>query len=612
MLTREYDHSCYESIKSYIHQLQEWVCLLCQKQRQTQQYLRDTGQPQATVAESRTTESSNAVKSSAELPGTGQPGFRKQDASYNTQRKQQQNDTHIAEAETLRTRSGVDAREHKTYIDNTVQSSLHKRDNPFSKQQDERTMDSRDATAVESQHVKHKEEARALQNCSHVPAEHESFKQDTSVHRQHYVPNADALNAMRPEGETWKPQGGRIAKEHNTSIRETIERDEQDPMHDSQRDQHKPDIRSAKKPDADISLTRSNSQTMEHKTYYVHEDSGPELHKQDALCDRQRDLHKAAIRKTGSENRLTRSSSQEQKAYIHGTEPDLRKQEAPHRSEYEVQKPDTRQTGQSAADLRNTRSHDKTYLHETDEYDLRKQDTTGSAQHYAQPADDSLRWHRKEDIPITRSGSQEHNTYIRQTDQSESQKHDTPRNRHHDAQQSDGRIPEQRDEETVHARIGFQVMGHTYYIQETPELDLRKPDIERNIQRDLQEADDNKAKQPEVETPPTRSGGKAKVLPSYIHASADPGLQAVDKNYVDQGIVPDKSFEDELAKHRTDDRFASKHEPLKSDTRDGSNKRDYSVDFNYEPTTGACYTTHADSDMGDVRMFTTVLIYFTL
>ena len=584
------------------------MCLLCQKQRQTQQCLRDTGQPQATVTEGRDTRSTNAPKSTAECPTTGQSGFRKQYAPCNTQHKQHQNDTQIAEAETLRTRSGGEAREHETYTDVTVQSNnFHKRDNPFSKQQDARTVDPRDVThtATEPQNVKRERESGALQTCSQKSAEPGPFEQNTSVDTQHYVQNAGTLNARQPEREKLNSQGGRMAKEHNTSVHETEERDEQVTMHNKQRDQHKPDIGNAKKPDAHKSLARSTSQTTEHKTY-IHEDAGSELNKQDAPRDRQRDFHRADSRKTGSENRLTRSSSsQEQETYI--------QQETPFSRQYDVQKPDSRQTGQPVADMRNTRSssQDKTYLHETDEYDLRQQDTPHSAQHYAQKADDNLRRQRKEDKPLIRSSSHEHKKYISETDESELHNHDTPRKRQHDAQKLDGSITGQPEEETMHARIGFQVMGHTYYIQEPAELDSPKSDIQRNIQRDAQKADDRKAKQPEVETPPTRSGGKAKFVPSYARASTEPCLQIADKNYVDQGIVPDECFEDELAKHRTDDRFAAKHDPLKSDIRDISNKRDYSVDFNYEPTPEASYTTHADADAGDVSrpMCTTVFVY---
>ena len=560
------------------------------------------------MTEGRATGSTNALKSTAECPTTGQPGFRKQETPYNTQHKQQQSDTQIADVETLRTRSGVEAaREHKTYIDDTVQSGFPKRDNPFSKPQDAHTMDPRDAmpTAIQSQHLKREEEARALQTCSHKPAEPELFKQDTSVSRQHCVQNADIPNARQPERETWDPRREESEKEHNTSIHETKEPDGQDTMHKRQLDQHKSDIRNAKKPDAETPYTRSKSQTTEHKTY-IHEDAGSELHKQDAPRDRQRDFHKADSRKTGSENRLTRSSSsQEQETYI--------QQETPFSRQYDVQEPDTRQTGQPVADIRKTRSssQDKTYVHETDESDLRQQDTPHGTHHYAQKADDNLRRQRKEDTPLTHSGSQEHKKYSSETDESDLHKHDTPRNRQHDAQKADGRITGQPEEETTHGRIGFQVMGHTYYIQEPAELDSRQSDIQCNIQRDPQKADDRKAKQPEVETPPTRSGGKGKFVPSYARASAEPGLQIADKNYVDQGIVPDECFEDELAKHRTDDRFAAKRDPLKSDIRDISNKRDYSVDFNYEPTPEASYTTHADADAGDVSrpMFTTVLVY---
>ena len=74
-------------LTSSFHQLQEWVCLLCQKQRQTQQQeLRDAGPPPETVeTEDRLLEAEAVDTPHDQVRDTGQAVPQEQEKPYTTQ-----------------------------------------------------------------------------------------------------------------------------------------------------------------------------------------------------------------------------------------------------------------------------------------------------------------------------------------------------------------------------------------------------------------------------------------------------------------------------------------------------------------------------------------------
>ncbi|KAI0233117.1 hypothetical protein LSAT2_016632 [Lamellibrachia satsuma] len=170
--------------------LQEWVCLLCQKQRQTQQELRDTGPPQQQEPEDHTTGQVDVEKSGANILDVGQPDLHKQDTPYSRRNDQHNSDTGYAEqpgVEPPHIRSGGQANVHQMYTRGIAEPNPQSTDNDYAKQQDLHTSDTRyevSDTPYEVSDIRYEAETEKHGRDAYLEAQREQIKSDT-----HYESN---------------------------------------------------------------------------------------------------------------------------------------------------------------------------------------------------------------------------------------------------------------------------------------------------------------------------------------------------------------------------------------------------------------------------------------